>query len=293
MPEINVTLPYRLTGSSVGHVVSKFEKDCQGIVPRRVNIDFRNLGFIEPAGVTFLSNFVWWAHHRGIEAFFRNHAPDREAIRFLDDSLFFEQHLNKKLNQYAAPRITTKPLQRVGVASSHDWIRVNLVPWLASRTGLSEASFYMIQVCVSELFNNILDHSTKNNGSIFMQHFPRLDKISISVADFGVGIPDSVRKIQPEISSNDAILRAVEEGFTSQTTPRNRGVGLHYLLKTVVEGNGGTVSIYSFDGSVCFSPSRVVPGFTVGGFCPGTTIDISLRTDTIVSIEDKPEDLEW
>ncbi len=29
------------------------------------------------------------------------------------------------------------------------------------------------------------------------------------------------------------------------------------------------------------------------GFCPGTTIDIDLRTDTIEALPDEREDLEW
>jgi hypothetical protein len=29
------------------------------------------------------------------------------------------------------------------------------------------------------------------------------------------------------------------------------------------------------------------------GFCPGTTIDINLRTDTIEEVPDEREDLQW
>ena len=70
-------------------------------------------------------------------------------------------------------------------------------------------------------------------GSIFVQHFPRLDRVSISVADFGRGIPNAVRRVAPHLDDLAAIRKAVESGFTSKSTPGNQGAGLDYLLTTV------------------------------------------------------------
>jgi signal transduction histidine kinase len=170
------------------------------------------------------------------------------------------------------------------------------VPWLAGRLEISEASIYGFKVCISELFNNIKDHTQLDIGSIFVQHFPTERDVMISVSDFGVGIPDNVRKTLPNLSDAQAIIHAVEEGFTTKSTPGNKGVGLDYLLQTVVAHNGGKVTIYSGDSIVRFARFRngilSIPSTGVG-FCPGTTIDLSLRTGTIENLPEESEDLKW
>ena len=221
---------------------------------------------------------------------------NKEVISFLDDSLFFEQHAGQKLSKSASPRSTTRPLVKVHAAESHAWLRLELIPWLANRLGTTKASLYPLQAGISELFNNIKDHSTLDIGSIFVQHFPRLDRVSISVADFGRGIPNAVRRVAPHLDDLAAIRKAVESGFTSKSTPSNQGAGLDYLLTTVVNSNGGTVAIFSSNDHALFYKgavgieSRVIG---TGGFCPGTTVEISLKTDTLVHLEEESEDLEW
>ena len=66
--------------------------------------------------------------------------------------------------------------------------------------------------------------------------------------------------------------------------------------------NGGEVTIYSQNGIVRFHKgetktktktnvqSYVYPNV---GFCPGTTIDISLRTDAIEVLPNEREELQW
>jgi hypothetical protein len=77
---------------------------------------------------------------------------------------------------------------------------------------------------------------------------------------------------------------------------RGSGVGLDYLLKTVVGRNGGQVTIYSCSSIVWFERRKNVIKPTAlpnVGFCPGTTIDISIRTDTIEQLPDEREGLQW
>jgi anti-sigma regulatory factor (Ser/Thr protein kinase) len=294
---LTVVLPRLLDGPNLCRFTESFIEACDGNLPDRVCLDFAELNFIEPTGVTFLSNFVHWLASMNVNADFQNHQRNSVSLRFLDDSLFFEQHLGQKNNPDARPRVTTKPLQRVGHAQSHDWVRSQLVPWLVARTGENAPTFASIGVCVSEVFNNIADHAGVDNGSIFLQHFPNINRITISVADFGLGIPHQVRTVTPDLNDVQCIIRSVKEGFTSKTTPRNRGSGLDYLLRTIVQANSGWVRIYSLGAYVTFVRGIYgVPIATSGsaaGFCPGTTIEINLRTDKLIHAEDEPEDLEW
>lgn len=296
MSEITIALPYSLNTDALRGVVQDFINRCGETLPAQVILDFHFLGFIEPAGITFLSNFVYWLHHKSIKCGFVNYNRPAACIAFLDDSLFFEQHLGKKVYPYSSPRGTTQHLRRVEHSESHSFIQMKLTPWLASTLGISKASLHPFQACLSEIFINIQDHSSRENGSIFAQHFPNLKRVKIAIADFGVGIPSNVEKVVRGLTDNQAIAKAVEVDFSTRSTPRNRGIGLDFLLQTVVCMNGGEVTISSFNGMVRFSPweggYQIIPS-QVPGFCPGTTIDIVLRTDTITFVDDEPEDLAW
>jgi hypothetical protein len=71
---------------------------------------------------------------------------------------------------------------------------------------------------------------------------------------------------------------------------------LDYLLETIVAENGGTVTIYSLTGAVLFWKNEtgiVAQPLAEIGFCPGTTIDIQLKTDTIRDLGGDPEDFTW
>lgn len=298
MARLTLALPWNLEGATLRTVIRSFIDGCQGRLPEEVAIDFSGLGFIKPAGITFLSNFIRWLHHQNIGPFFQGHQRDADAIRFLDDSLFFEQHLGAKLNCNARPRSTTRPLIHARHEQSHDEIRGHFIPWLSDRLGVSRATLHVFQANLSELFNNIQDHSSLDAGCMFAQHFPNMNggRVAVAIADFGVGIPAAVRQVHHEPDDNAAIIKAVQRGFTSGRKPRNMGEGLSLLLDTVVGINRGSVTIYSLAGAVAFTEFQGAIYSTPlqhNGFCPGTTIDIWLRTDTLECLEDETEVLEW
>jgi hypothetical protein len=168
--------------------------------PPSLVLDFKRLNFIQPAGVIFLSNLIWWLHQHGTSVRLINAQPNVEALRYLDDSRFFEQHCGKKLWEWSTPRSTTLPLQRIPPSHSHDWLEHTFLPWLARRLGMTQASFYDLKTCLSELFNNIREHTRLEIGSIFVQHYPKQDRINVSLADFGLGIPAKVREVRPDLS---------------------------------------------------------------------------------------------
>lgn len=122
------------------------------------------------------------------------------------------------------------------------------------------------------------------------------NQVKVAIADFGLGIPKSVARVRPGLRDHEAIKLATQDGFTTQSTPQNRGAGLDYLLR-VVPGNGlGTVSIYSGDGIVRFPEANGKNSeplaFKAPGYCPGTLIEIDISTDRIEIVEEE-EDLQW
>jgi len=289
-----IQLPAQFDGQTLSQVAAEVVTHSKQQFPHNLAFDFRQLNFIRPAGVVFLSNLADWLSEKETGVSFINCDIGREAIKYLDDSLFFEQHCGSKLSQSSSPRDTTRPLLKIAQKDSHAWLQANFVPWLAARLNITQASLYALKVCVSELFNNIQDHTRYEIGCIFVQHFPREDSIIISVSDFGLGIPAKVREKISDISDSDAIIRAVQDGFTTKSKPANKGARLDYLLNVVVLQNGGRV--YAGDSIVKFDRADGAVRSTAldnAGFSPGTTIDIEIRTDAIEEVPEEREELQW
>jgi anti-sigma regulatory factor (Ser/Thr protein kinase) len=86
------------------------------------------------------------------------------------------------------------PLRKISCAESHGWLDQRAFPWLAAKLQVSTASIAEFKTCVREIFTNIQDHSTEDIGCIHIQFYPNEHRIRISVSDFGIGIPDEIRK---------------------------------------------------------------------------------------------------
>ena len=267
------------------------------VIPRSVIFDFSRMTFVRPSGIVFLSNLSWYLHLNGCAVRYEGMDTHRECIRFLDDSGFFEQHLGKSLRETCRIRSTTRPLHHLSLKESHGWLQTNLLPWLSDHSGVPSSELAEFKTCMSEVFNNIVDHTALDVGSIFCQWYPKEDKrLEIAIADFGQGIPATVRRVESNLDDASAILRAFDDGFSSQSTPQNRGAGLHYLRQNVVDNLGGTLTARSQSGVVTFNKSgnslTSMP-YMVTGFCPGTMIEIVIQTDKIAFESGQVEDFQW
>ena len=264
-------------------------------LPDVIDIDFAKLTFIRSPGIAFLSNFSYWLVDQGATVTFSNLDINKAAIKYLDDSLFFEQHLGKKLDLGSHCRATTLPLKQVARSECHDWLENTFLPWLIGHSGLTKTSLAEVTTCLKELFNNIEDHTSFDIGCVFGQWHPKEKQIIISIADFGLGIPETVRRVEPLLDDNEAIIWASKEGFSSKSVPSNRGAGLYYLLLNIVKEFHGRVTIRSAHGLIEFDNRNdllYITPHTDVGFCIGTTIDLVIKTDQIPFAEEE-EDFEW
>lgn len=265
-----------------------------------IDFDFRELTFIEPSGVTILSNLFEWLYKEKvrINIFCPNEfgSGKNKAIKFLDDSMFFKKYCNLTLSEKPIVRATTMPLELISWERSFQWLDGNFTYWLSSRLCVTPQSLTNIKMCFGEIFNNINDHAQQNIGCVFAQHYPKNNEIKIAISDFGVGIPDNIRKISPSLQDHQALLKAIEEGFTSRTSPRNLGAGLHTLVTNVVNNIKGSVHIHSNYGilNCTYGQNGVLTeALLKNSFYPGTFIEVVLKTNNIENIEDYEEEFEW
>ena len=292
-----IFLPRELKhGTSCSLILPAFFRKFNDILPQQVKLDFAALNFIEPVGVTFLCNLVSWLENRNVLSEFDTGKSLNQSLAYLDDSGFFRQMFGKNLRPFAKLRVTTTGLQRVQGDQSYAWLEMNFLPWLMGQMSIPQASFYPIKACLIELFNNVVDHSREVSGCVFGQHFPGRKLIVVSFSDSGIGIPAAINAYCGPMTAEAAIMKAAEDGFTTRSTPKNRGAGLSYLIRVIVATIGGSVTIYSLDGIVTFSNENgqvratPVPGV---GYCPGTTVEISIPTANIRIEEEEEEDFQW
>jgi len=221
-PEITVQLPNRLNKESIYRLVASVLDEQHNARCKTIFLDFAPLQFIDSAGVTVLSNLIEFLKKVGAKTYFKGHKGLSGPVRFLDDSGFFKQYLKYSLVPDAQVRSTTLPLQLVEYKKSYGYVGFDLIPWLARALSTDELSLSTIKVCFQEIFNNINDHSEVKIGCVFAQHYPKDDRVQMTVSDFGVGIPAKVQAVEPQHNDQQAIRRAAEQGFTTQSTVRNR-----------------------------------------------------------------------
>jgi hypothetical protein len=102
---------------------------------------------------------------------------------------------------------------------------------------------------VWEIYANAFEHGHSAVGVITCgHHYPNYKELSLTVVDFGDGIPANVRNfLKKPISAADALRWAFARGNTTKRGGTSRGLGLD-LLKEFVKLNDGRLEFYSHDG---------------------------------------------
>lgn len=257
----------------------------------RVAFDYKSLELIGAGGVAVLSNVIELLKKAGVNVEHKNlDGSNCRAYKKLKDFGF----VYKYTDEIAIPNRTVwrLPLKVVSEEGAYSYIFDHLMPWVASALKAEEGELSTLSVVCQEIFNNIIDHSNVGIGCACAQFDKSRGIIRICVSDFGVGIPNQVRALHPNVNDAAAIKIACKQGFTTQTTPRNRGAGLHTLINNITNTNKGKVDIYSYKGikSIEHNKPRVVKNSQQS--YPGTLIFITLDYDLFVRSA-KQEHFEW
>ncbi len=148
-----------------------------------------------------------------------------------------------------------------------------------------------IHIYLSEVFNNIFDHSKSEiDGYVITQYYPATYKLAISICDFGVGIATNINKyrlgLDKHVLVDDlAIAEAVKLGTTSKSTMGNKGLGLD-TVKSIVNETNGTLKIISNRGYLLSLSNNPEPSLSIlKKSFPGTLIIIEMDTRYFEDIE--------
>lgn len=167
-----------------------------------------------------------------------------------------------------------------------------------------------VRYSVSELLRNVLEHSGSPDGAFVCAHRyteSRMRRVTVAVADCGLGIPAHLGRVYPEASSNArvALGLALSPGFTGAQaglygTPDNAGAGL-FITRSIAKGSGGYFFVLSGDCAYRLRRARdeeemtelfldpfEEPRHDVYRFSrpwPGTVVSVEIQTDKIGDYE--------
>lgn len=118
---------------------------------------------------------------------------------------------------------------------------------LESVPGSMNAVYYPL----SELLTNIFEHSSKDEGWIFAQRYPKKQYLDICIADSGRGLSASYLEEKGLALSHD---RAIVEAMSGHSTKSEveRGYGLRTSKRVVCEGLKGSFVLLSGNAALIF-----------------------------------------
>lgn len=95
----------------------------------------------------------------------------------------------------------------------------------------------IISLSLTEAFYNVFDHAKANGNAFLILKYDRdRNRLYVAIADFGVGIPTSVRRFDPSFKSDkDALEASIADNFTVRSTTHNKGMGLGIILACASE----------------------------------------------------------
>ncbi|WP_313281286.1 histidine kinase [Delftia tsuruhatensis] len=293
-----VCLPRNISLSALEGISRKFTRESQISRTRDIDLDFSNVAFCDPIGAVGLANFIGYFQSVNFNIGFKGHQNPTLGNKYLDDSGFFFEFLGESSFKNSGARLTTIPFRYFGKEDYMEYLYSRLTPWIAESVKLHPDTVETIRTCLEEIFHNVEYHSGVGKGFTLSQFYPQKKIIKIAISDYGIGIPNQVRTLRPELNDFRAILKACEEGFTTKTNVKNRGAGLALLIKYVVNRNGGSVELRSGLGHVLATNAHNGPyltGTNQKWQYPGTIVQVSLRTDTLEQFDKdiEPEVFQW
>lgn len=122
----------------------------------------------------------------------------------------------------------------------------------------------------------------------------KIKKITISISDFGIGIPTSLKQIDNTKNDAELLTMACQEGISTRSTPRNRGAGLTNIITSLTNSGIGTIHIKSNYGIIEIENKNLSKVEVSKSFYPGTlfSIDLLIDNDELYDF-DEEEEFEW
>ena len=173
---------------------------------------------------------------------------------FFDRMLFFDKE-NREDVESVMQKYTDKtyiPLCSFTMTDSNkDTFGSIIKTVIMKQIGAGHGGSSSLSYLISELLDNIYEHSQSSNGYVFSQYLQKEGVINLCIADTGITVSGSFEHAglyQEEIDGNEAeALRLANEGYSTKNRPEaeNRGYGIPTTKAMLVTGMKGAFFMLS------------------------------------------------
>lgn len=193
---------------------------------------------------------------------------NQDVFNYIYNELSFYEYWNKGKN-YVEAKTSRNVFNLWRIVESEKDLYAKKVEDYFKKRYFQNKDLSAISVSLVEAYYNVFDHAMANgNAFSLIQYDEDSSKLFVAISDFGKGISRTVRDYNTNICSDcDAILKAIEDRFTIQSTVRNKGFGLSNILAPTEEAR-----IFSGNGLVYKSIDGSIRGYESDFSYPGTLI---------------------
>lgn len=208
---------------------------------------FLEVSTLAPLDILIITQFVIVQKQRNCAITMSTNIKIKEYVKAIKLVDFINLNVLKPTTIRAIPSYTAMPIRRVEKESMFEYIQAT-ERYFKSICGSKDLA--MLNLCMSELINNVYDHSFSSIGAyVFCQYYPESNQIKMAVSDYGIGIPKSVNRFRLEnnehpFSDIDCIKWALKENRSTFSIPQNAGRGLD-IVNSFIKKNKGTWKLLS------------------------------------------------
>lgn len=213
-------------------------------------IDFTNTHFLHSVFIAGLFALIkeWESQGKQVELITEGSNIENylSTIRFRDGlNLLKYPDLEEHLNFYNTKRYT--PLVVFPTAGNvREHCVSTILDVIHNQTNISGAFRTAVDYFVSELTNNIAEHSECNSGVIVAQSYVTKGFIDICIADNGIGVLRSYEKSQIFNPSNEAeAIEMAVNGRSTKDLPESRGFGISTSRNIITSAMDGRFILWS------------------------------------------------
>ncbi len=252
-----------------------------GRLRQDVTFDFSVCRFLRPQAVAFLGGLIRLIEYRGARVVVRWDTMTPAVVANLAQN-GFRQAFDGTTNPW---RGNSVPYLHHPARKPEEFSNYVHQAWLGRGwVGMSGKLADLMTSSMSEAYVNAFEHADSPVGvHCCGQFFPSFKVLSLTMVDFGVGIPEKVRRFKAaelpgaHLSGEQCMKWAFQRGASTRLGGMSGGLGLD-LLREFITVNKGTLEFYSHEGRACVT-DEATHFSNCDDYFEGTMITVLLRCD--------------
>ena len=248
-------------GSQIAALIKNIQKIEVGKAYDNVMLDFENISFLHPVFVLPFSVYL-----RELNVSYQNYEQIKsylDIIHFYSSGIQInlETDIEKEFKIFSDKNyIGLISFPVAGDENLRNFSNIvvgKIEKLLIQKAGLAPNVMQGFKYIVSEVVDNVFEHSGTNRAWIFAQYYPQKEYFDLCILDVGKGIFGSYKdKGFDEIKTNQQAIQNAISGNSTKEYNTERGYGLTTTIKITKEGFEGDYILIS--GDMLFFNDRIL-----------------------------------